>query len=85
MPPNTRVSGYKPTQTLNISGALTVGTLVDFISLQLLCPDSISGRFLKEVGDEIAAALTILFNASLKHTLVWKRRQTSNEYSIILL
>ena len=50
----------------NPSGALTVGTLVDFISLHLLCPDGISGRFLKEVGDEIAAALTRLFNAFVK-------------------
>ena len=39
-------------------------------------PDDIPGRFLKEVADEIAPALSLLFNSSLKQGIVptdWKK------------
>ena len=45
--------------------------------------DGISGRFLKEVADEIAPALTLLFNASLKQGIVpkdWKRAMINPIY-----
>ena len=47
------------------------------------CPDNITGRFLKEVADEIAPALTLLFNASLKQGIVpndWKRAMVNPIY-----
>ena len=46
-------------------------------------PDGITGRFLKEVADEIAPALTLLFNASLKQVIVpndWKRAMVDPIY-----